>query len=68
VGDPVDEGVALPAAGDVAGDPVVVGPGEDGSAEDGAAVGGGLVTTVASGGAPVWDCTADGLGPDSTDG
>lgn len=48
------------------GEPVVVGVVVVvGSAEVGAAVGGGLVTTVASGGAPVCDCAADGLEPNS---
>jgi hypothetical protein len=36
-----------------------------GSPEVGEAVDGGLVTTVASGGAPVSDWLADGLEPDS---
>jgi hypothetical protein len=49
VAEAADVGVALPVA----------------AAEVGTAVGVGLVTTVASGGAPSSDCTADGLLPDS---
>jgi hypothetical protein len=58
--------VAVLGSGQGVGEPVVVGVVVVvGSPEVGEAVGGGLVTTVASGGAPVSDWFADGLEPDS---
>jgi hypothetical protein len=55
VGEPAGDGVALSPGFGV---PVVVG-----SAVVGTAVGVGLETTVASGGAPVSDCWAEGFPP-----